>query len=94
MTLDTQMTLALLQELLMALRADDADGYKSWLALGIEELGREVTGEVESEWMVPLLVEEERNRLMAVDRCHISCAFFQIAQNICTIGGCAIEGNA
>ena len=42
MTLDTQMTLALLQELLMALRANDADGYKSWLALGIEELGRDV----------------------------------------------------
>ena len=33
------MTLALLQELLMALRANDADGYKSWLALGIEGLG-------------------------------------------------------
>ena len=38
MTLDTQMALALLQELLMALRANDADGYKGWLALGIEEL--------------------------------------------------------
>jgi len=48
MTLDTQMTLALLQELLMALRANDADGYKAWLALGIEQLGREVAGEVES----------------------------------------------
>ena len=56
MTLDTQMTLALLQELLMALRANDADGYKSWLALGIEELGRDVAGEVESDWIVPLLV--------------------------------------
>ena len=44
--LDTQMTLALLQELLMALRANDADGYKSWLALGIEQLGRHVAGEV------------------------------------------------
>ena len=49
----------------MALRANDADGYKSWLALGIEELGRGVAGEVESEWMVPLLVEAERDRLMA-----------------------------
>ena len=39
MPLDTQMTLALLQELLMALRANDADGYKSWLPLGIERLG-------------------------------------------------------
>ena len=64
MTLDTQMTLPLLQELMMELRANDADGYKSWLALGIEQLGRDVAGEVESDWMVPLLVEEERDRLM------------------------------
>lgn len=48
MTLDSQMTLALLQELLMALRSNDAVGYKSWLALGIEQLGRDVAGEVES----------------------------------------------
>ena len=59
------MTLALLQELLMAIRANDADGYKSWLALGIEHLGRDLAGEVESEWMVPLLMEEERDRLIA-----------------------------
>ena len=65
MPLDTQMTLALLQELLMALRANDADGYKGWLALGIQGLGRDVAGEVESDWMVFLLVEEERDRLMA-----------------------------
>ena len=42
MTLDTQMTLALRQEQLMALRANDADGYETWMALGIEELGRDV----------------------------------------------------
>ena len=59
------MTLALLQELLMALRANDADGYKGWLALGIERLGKDVAAEVESDWMVPLLVEEVRDRLMA-----------------------------
>ena len=47
----------------MALRTNDADGYKGWLALVIEQLGREVAGEVESDWMVPLLVEEERDRL-------------------------------
>ena len=64
MTLDTQMTLALLQELLMAFRANDADGYKSWLALGIEQLGRDGAGEVESDWMVPLSVEEERDRIV------------------------------
>ena len=64
MTLDTQVTLALLQELLIALRDSDADGYKGWLALGIQQLGREVVGEVEFDWMVPLLVEEERDRLI------------------------------
>ena len=51
--------------LLIALRANNADGYKGWLALGIEELGRDVAAEVESDWFVPLLVEEERERLMA-----------------------------
>ena len=65
MPLDTQMTLAPLQEIVMAQRANDADGYKSWLALGIQELGRDVAGEVESDWMLPLLVEEERAWLMA-----------------------------
>ena len=59
------MPLALLHELLMALRAYEADGYESWLALGIKQLGRDVAGEVESEWMVPLLVEKERGRLIA-----------------------------
>ena len=49
----------------MALRANDADGYKSGLALGIEQLGMDVTGKVESDWMVPLLVETEKDRLMA-----------------------------
>ena len=52
MTLDTQMTLTLLQELLMAVRANDADGFKTWLALGIEVLGREVAGEVKSDSIV------------------------------------------
>ena len=65
MPLDTQMTLALLQKLLMALRGNDAEGCKYWQALGIEQLGRDVAGEVESDWMVPLLVKEERDRLMA-----------------------------
>ena len=49
--------------MLQALRANDADSYKVWLALRIEQLGREVAGEVESDWMVPFLVEEERDRL-------------------------------
>ena len=32
------------------------------------EFGLEVTADVESEWIVPLWVEEERNRLMAQQR--------------------------
>ena len=58
------MMLALLQELLMALLANGADGYKGWLAIGIEELGRDVSAEIESSWMVPRLVEAERDRLI------------------------------
>ena len=53
------------QELLIALKANDADCYKSWLAIGIAQLGKDLAGEVESDWMVPLLVENERDRLMA-----------------------------
>jgi len=59
------MTLALLQKLLMVLRANDADGDKVWLALGIEQLGQDVAGEVESAWMVSLLIEVIEDRLMA-----------------------------
>ena len=65
MTLDTKMTLALLQELLIALRSNHADRYKSWFALGIQELGRDVAGEVRSDWVVPVLFEAERDTLMA-----------------------------
>ena len=52
----------------MAPRANDSDGNKSWLALGIKELGRDVAAEVESDWIVPLLVEEERDRLVAWEK--------------------------
>jgi hypothetical protein len=64
MTHDTQMTLALLQELLLALRANDAEGFKGWLALGLEELGRQVVLELMQDWMSPLLTEMEQDRLV------------------------------
>ena len=47
MKLDILMLRALLQELLMAPRANDADGYKSWLAYGIEEIGGDIAAEAE-----------------------------------------------
>ena len=49
------MTLALFHELMRALSANEVDGYKSWLVLGIRQLGRDVAREVKSEWMLPLL---------------------------------------
>ncbi|MDA7436412.1 hypothetical protein N8654_01880 [Synechococcus sp. AH-601-B19] len=65
MTLDTQMTLALQQELLLALRANDAEGFKGWLALGLEELGRQVVLELMQDWISPLLTEVEQDRMVA-----------------------------
>ena len=50
---------------MIALRAYYADGCRFCLALGIEELGWDVAAEVESAGMTLLLVEEERDRLMA-----------------------------
>jgi len=51
MTLDTQMTLALFQELLLALRANDPDDFKAWLSLGIERLGKPAVIELMVDWM-------------------------------------------
>jgi hypothetical protein len=56
--------LALLQELLLALRANDAEGFKGWLALGLEELGRQIVLELMQDWMSPLLTEKEQDRLV------------------------------
>ena len=58
------MTLALLQELLLALRANDAEGFKGWLALGLEELGRQVVLELMQDWMSALLPETEQDRIV------------------------------
>ena len=57
---------ALLQELPLplALRANDAEGLKGWMALGLEELGRQVVLEVMQDWMSPLLTEKEQDRLV------------------------------
>ena len=58
------MTLALLQELLLAPRANDAEGFKGRMALGLEELGRRVVLELMQDWMSPLLTEMEQDRLV------------------------------
>jgi len=64
MTLDTQMTLALLQELLLALRANDPDDFKAWLSLSIERLGKLAVTELLLYWMDPILTTDEADRLV------------------------------
>ena len=46
MPIDTQNILALLQELLLALRANDADSFFNWLSLGVQKLGEPVVTEL------------------------------------------------
>ena len=64
MTLDTQMTIALLQELLLSLRANDPDGFKAWLSLGIERLGEPVVIVLMCDGLDPILTTEEADRLV------------------------------
>jgi len=64
MTLDTQLTLALLQELLLALLANDPDGFKAWLSLGIERLGKPAVIELMVDGLNPILTTAEADRLV------------------------------
>ena len=64
MTFDTQMTLALLQELLLALRDNEPDAFKAWLSLGIERLGKPAVTELMVDWMDPILTTDEADRLV------------------------------
>ena len=41
-----------------------AEGFKGWLALGLEELGRQVVLELMQDWMSPLLTEKGQDRLV------------------------------
>ncbi len=64
MTFDTQMTLALLQELLLALRDNDSNALKAWLSLGIERLGAPAVSELLVDWITPILTTDEADRLV------------------------------
>ena len=61
---DTQMHLLLLSELIAALRANNPDTFKQWLAGGAQDLGEHAVAELMLEWMVPLLTQDEADRLM------------------------------
>lgn len=58
------MTLALLQEMLLALRANAPDDFKAWLSLGIERLGEPAVIELIVDWMEPILTKDDADRLV------------------------------
>ena len=64
MTFDTQMTIALLQELLLALRANKPDAFKARPSLGIEQLGEPAVIELMLDGLNPILTTDEADRLV------------------------------
>ena len=65
MPIYTLTTVTLLTELLIALRANNPDGFKHLLDLGLQELGLEVVDELTRDFLVPLLSEAEADRMVA-----------------------------
>ena len=64
MTLETLTTIMLLTELLLALRANDPKGFRTLLEMGLDELGLDVVDELTRDFLVPLLSEEEADRMV------------------------------
>lgn len=64
MTHDTQMHLILLSELVSALRDNDAETFKRWVAGGIQDLGKPAIEEIMIEWLNPLLTQQKADRLI------------------------------
>ena len=58
------MTLALLQELILSLRANDPDDFKGWLAEGVHELGEPAVIELMLDGLNPILTTGEADRLV------------------------------
>ena len=64
MILETLTTITLLTELLLALRANDPKGFRTLLEMGLDELGLNVVDELTRDFLVPLLSEEEADRMV------------------------------
>ena len=64
MTLETLTTITLLTELLLALRANDPKGFRTLLEMGLDELGLDMVDELTRDFLVPLLNEEEADRMV------------------------------
>ena len=61
---DTRIALFLLAELVAALRANDPDGFKGWLAEGVHELGEPAVIELMLDGLNPILTTGEADRLV------------------------------
>ena len=64
MSHDTQMHLLLLSELVFALRDNDPEMFKRWVAGGIHDLGKAAVEDLMIEWLNPLLTQQEADRLV------------------------------
>ena len=62
---DTRIALFLLAELVAALQANDPDTFKRWLYGGIQDLGKPAVTELMTDWLTPLLLQEDADRLVA-----------------------------
>ena len=65
MTTETQMALLVLTELLTAIRAKDAQGFREWLGIAFDTLGLTTVEELFREYLLlPLLSDEECDRIV------------------------------
>ena len=64
MTRDTRIALFLMGELVAALRANDPDLFKRWLSGGVQDLGEPEVEELLLDWLDPLLMVEDQDRLL------------------------------
>ena len=66
MTEETRVALLLIGVLVAALRANDPDTFRRWLVSGMDDLGAPAVTELMTDWMTPLLIVEERDRLVGL----------------------------
>ena len=64
MTTETQMALLVLTELLTAIRAQDAQGFREWLDTAFDSLGLKAVEELFRDYLLPLLSDEECVRIV------------------------------
>jgi len=65
MSFDTLVTLCLLEQLVVALQANDLDLFKRCLSGGVQDLGKSAVEELLLDWLAPFLTEIEKDRMIA-----------------------------